>query len=61
MIVDVSNVISEVEQKARNILAASDKIAEIAGDTKTTMGQVTEDANTISADGLQSVRDYAGK
>ncbi|MGN0351781.1 MAG: methyl-accepting chemotaxis protein [Roseburia sp.] len=48
MIVDVSNVICEVEQKARNILAASDKIAEIAGDTKVTMGQVTEAIGSVA-------------
>lgn len=48
MILDVSNVIGEVEQKAQNILSASDQIAEIAEDTKTTMGQVTEAIGSVA-------------
>lgn len=41
MIDDVSNLIREVETKSNNILGVADNIFEIAGNTKTTMQQVT--------------------
>ena len=40
MVKDVSTVIREVEDKSRHILETSDHISEIAGDTRSTMGQV---------------------
>lgn len=50
MVADVSKVIREVEQKSNHILDASERISEIAGDTKSTMGQVAEAIGSV-ADG----------
>ena len=48
MVVDVSNVIREVEEKSHHILDASDRISEIAGDTRSTMGQVAEAIGSVA-------------
>lgn len=40
MVKDVSNVISEVEEKSNHIIHTSERISEIAKDTQSTMGQV---------------------
>lgn len=50
MVVDVSNVIREVEEKSHHIFDASERISEIAGDTRSTMGQVAEAIGSV-ADG----------
>ncbi len=48
MIEDVSKAIGEVEQKSCSILEASDEISRIAGDTRTTMGQVTDAIGSVA-------------
>lgn len=50
MVADVSGVIREVEEKSNHILDASERISEIAGDTRSTMGQVAEAIGSV-ADG----------
>lgn len=48
MLKDVSNVIYEVEDKSKQIIQASDRISEIAKDTRSTMGQVAEAIGNVA-------------
>ena len=48
MIDDVSSLIREVEDKSNHILDVADNISEIAGNTKTTMEQVTEAIDSVA-------------
>lgn len=48
MIDDVSGLIREVEDKSNHILDVADNISEIAGNTKTTMEQVTEAIDSVA-------------